>query len=54
VAGIGSHAYSSALGKGAFAVNTLVVLKGTTEVLITGPAPLPRVEALMKNVLAKV
>jgi hypothetical protein len=54
VTGIGSSAYSSTLGSGSFAVNTLVVLKGSTEVLVTGPASLAKVTALMKKVLAKV
>jgi hypothetical protein len=54
VKGFGPNAYSSTLGKGAYAVNTLVVLKGSTELLVTGPASLPKVEALAKKVLAKV
>ena len=51
VTGIGQAAYSSTLGSGAFATNTLVVLKGSTELLVTAPAPLARVEALARKLL---
>jgi hypothetical protein len=51
VTGLGDAAYSSTLGAGSIVQNTVVVLKGTTEMLVSAPAPLDQVEALARQVL---
>jgi hypothetical protein len=47
VSGIGSKAYSASVS----GTNTLVVLKGTTELLVLGHVPLGKLEALAKLLL---
>jgi hypothetical protein len=49
VGGLGNAAYSSSLAGGK--ANTIVILKGSTELLITGPEPLPKLETLAKLIL---
>jgi len=51
VAGLGKAAYSSTLASGSLMQNTVVVLRGSTELLISAPAPLSQVEALARQVL---
>jgi len=51
VAGLGKAAYSSTLNAAGLDQNTIVVLKGSTELLISAPAPLAQVEALARQVL---
>lgn len=52
VTGLGSGAFSSTIGAGTYATNTIVVLKGSTELLITAPqASLGKIEGLAKTVL---
>jgi hypothetical protein len=48
VNGLGTEAYSSSMGSRS---NTIVVLKGTVELLITGAEPLTKQEALAKLLL---
>jgi hypothetical protein len=50
VKGVGNKAYSSSIGK----VNTLVVLKGKNEVLISAPAPLSKIETLAQQILPRL
>jgi hypothetical protein len=52
VSGLGTAAYSSTLAGGKS--NTIVVLKSTTELLITGSAPLTKLEALAKLILPAI
>jgi hypothetical protein len=49
IRGLGTAAYSSSLAGGKS--NTIVVLKNTTELLITGSEPLAKFEALAKLIL---
>ena len=49
VHGLGTAAYSSSFAGGKS--NTIVVLKSTTELLVTGPEPLPKLVALAKLIL---
>ena len=51
VAGLGKAAYSSTLSTGGLVQNTIVVLQGSTELLISAPAPLSQVETLARQVL---
>jgi hypothetical protein len=51
-AGLGVPAYSSVLGAGVYLNSTVVALKGSTELLVTAPAPLAKVAALVKKTLA--
>ena len=51
-AGLGVPAYSSVLGSGVYLNTTLVALKGSTELLVTAPAPLASVAVLVKKTLA--
>jgi hypothetical protein len=48
VNGLGGQAYSSSIGHTS---NTIVVFKNTTELLITGNEPLPKLVALAKLIL---
>jgi len=52
VSGIGDKGYSSTIGTGQYVTNTLAVLKGSTEVQVSAPASLARIEALAKQILA--
>jgi hypothetical protein len=51
--GLGYPAFSSSVSGGAYSAgtNAIDVLKGSSNVLITGPAPLPKIVALVKFVL---
>jgi len=49
VTGLGTSAYSASLAGGKS--NTIIVLKGTVELLITGAEPLHKLEALAKLIL---
>jgi hypothetical protein len=53
VTGVGDAAYSSSLGSGSEAINTLVVLRNTTEVEISAPATLADLEALAAQIITK-
>ena len=52
--GFGDEAYTSSLGAGNYTTSTIVARKGSTELLITGPATIAQVEALATQVLAKL
>jgi len=54
VAGIGDGAYSSTSGSGQAQTNTLVVLKGTIELLVTAPVTLDDVSALVRQILPSI
>jgi hypothetical protein len=55
VSGLGSSAFSSTIGSGSYATNTVVVLKGSTELLITATqVNLAKVEGLAKTVLSAI
>ena len=54
ISGFGDEAYTSTIGTGTYATNTIVVRKGSTELLITGPASLPQVEALASQVVPQM
>lgn len=49
--GLQVPAYSSVLGSGPYAMRTLAVLKGGTELLVTGPFPLSKLAELVTKVL---
>jgi hypothetical protein len=51
VPGLGDAAYSSVIGAGGHATDTVVVLKGSTELLVTGETPLQRIETFARSVL---
>jgi hypothetical protein len=46
VSGLGDSAFSSTIGSASFTENTVVVEKGTRELLVTANAPLSQVQAL--------
>ena len=52
--GFGDEAYTSTLGSGSYVTSTIVARKGSTELLITGPASVAQVEALATQVLDKL
>jgi hypothetical protein len=52
--GLGLPAYTSVLGSGGYATSTAVVLKGTTELLVTAPAALTKVVVLVKKLLPTI
>jgi hypothetical protein len=52
--GIGDAAYSSTIGTGQAVINTLVVLKGSIEVLVTAPASLAQIDSLVGQILPKL
>jgi len=54
VAGLGSAAYSSTIGSGTYTTNTIVVLKGSNQLLVTAEAPLSSVQALATAILPKM
>ena len=54
VAGLGDAAYSSMLGSGSLEVNSVVFLGKMTEVEISAPVSLDKVEALARTILAKL
>ena len=49
--GLGDQAYTSTLTAGGITNTTVVVLKGTTSLLVTGSATVPQVEALATQIL---
>jgi len=51
VTGLANRAYSSSLGSGRYLYSTIVVLKGRTELLVTAPVALAKVEALARRAL---
>lgn len=51
VSGLGDAAYSSTAGSGESETNTIVVLKGSVEVLVTAPVSLDDVSALARQML---
>jgi hypothetical protein len=51
--GFGQSAYSVVLGSGKTMTSTIVVLTGSTELLVTGTGPLGKAEQLAERVLAK-
>jgi hypothetical protein len=51
VPGLGDSAYSSVIGAGVNATRTVVVLKGNTELLVTGQTPLQRIETFERSVV---
>ena len=52
--GFGDEAFTSTLGAGNYTTSTIVVRKGSTELLITGPGSIAQVEALATQVLSKL
>jgi hypothetical protein len=52
IPGFGSKAFTSTIGGGVYARNSLSALKGSTDVLISASVPLGNVEALMHRILA--
>jgi hypothetical protein len=50
--GLGDQAYTSTLTAGGITNSTVVVLKGTTSILVTGSATVPQGEALAARILA--
>jgi hypothetical protein len=53
-AGLGLPAYTSVVGSGGYATSTAVVLKGTTELLVTAPAAVTKVVVLVKKLLPAI
>ncbi len=49
--GLGDQAYTSTLTAGGITNSTVVVLKGSTSLLVTGSATVPQVEALAGQIL---
>jgi len=54
VAGLGDAAYSSTIGSAQVQQNTVVVLKGSSELLVTAPAPVDRIELLARRLLPSI
>jgi hypothetical protein len=54
VTGLGDAAFSSTIGTGQYADNTIVVEKGTKELLVTALAPLASVQSLAASLLSKI
>ena len=52
--GFGSHAYSVVLGAGKTLTSTIVVLTGSTELMVTGTGTLAKAEALAQKVLPRI
>ena len=52
--GLGNEAYSSSFGSGQYQTNTVVVRKGGTELLVTGPATPAQIQTLAGEILASV
>jgi hypothetical protein len=52
--GFGQKAYTVVLGSGKVLTGTIVVLKGSTELLVSGTGSLAKCEALAKKVLPKL
>jgi hypothetical protein len=52
--GLGQRAYSSVFGYGKNLTSTIVVLTGSTELLISGSGPLSKAELLARKVLPKL
>ena len=54
VSGLGDAAYSSTVGSGQFQTNTIVVLKGSIELLVTAPVMQEDVNALARQILLSI
>lgn len=54
VSGVGDAAYSSSVGAGQFQTNTIVVLEGSLELLVTAPVTQEDVNALARQILLSV
>lgn len=54
VSGLGDAAYSSSVGSGQFQTNTIVVLKGSLELLVTAPVMQEDVNALARQILLSI
>jgi hypothetical protein len=54
VSGLGDSAFSSTIGSGSFTENTIVVEKGSKELLVTAGASLEQVQALAAKLLASL
>ncbi len=54
VPGLGDAAYSSTRGSGQFQNNTIVVLKGSVQLLITAPVVLDDINALARQLLPSI
>ena len=54
LSGLGDAAFTSTIGTGDVTTNTVVVLKGSSSLLITTNAPLDQIEGLAKTVLKKL
>lgn len=54
VSGLGDAAYSSTQGSGQTQTNTIVVLKGSVELLVTAPVILDDVSALARQILPSI
>jgi hypothetical protein len=54
VSGLGDQAFSSALSAGSITSGTIVVLKGSATLLVTGSASLAQVEALATRLLPHI
>ncbi len=54
VSGLGQAAYSSTVGSGQFQTNTIVVLDGNLELLVTAPVSQEDVNALARQILLSI
>lgn len=54
VSGLGDAAYSSSVGSGQFQTNTIVVLEGSIELLVTAPVTQEDVNALARQILLSI
>jgi hypothetical protein len=54
ITGLGDSAFSSTIGTGSYVTNTVVVEKGSNELLVTAPAPLGAVQSFASQLLPKI
>lgn len=54
ISGLGTAAFSSTIGAGSFTQATIEVLKGSTTVLVTAPASIAQVQALVTQILTHI
>lgn len=54
IAGFFDQAFSSSLGSGDLAVNTVVARKGSVEILVTSPAPVDKEKELITKIFAAI
>ncbi len=52
--GLGDDAFTSTIGAGTIVANTVIAIKGSTEVLVTSTAPLKKAAKLVKKLLKLV